>query len=88
METHPIDPVALISGLLFGLAGLAILADQQWDDVDVTAFTGAGVMVIALLLGGLVVVRYVRAAAEEQPINIIDPDPGEDTADTARPDER
>lgn len=87
METHPIDPVALISGLLFGLAGLAIFADQQWDDVDVTAFTGAGVMVIALLLGGLVVVRYVRAAGEEQPINIIDPDPSEDPADTALTDE-
>lgn len=88
METHPIDPVALISGLLFGLAGLAIFADQQWDDVDVTAFTGAGVMVIALLLAGLVVVRYVRAAGEEQPINIIDPDPGEPTADPALTDDR
>ena len=70
METHPIDPVALVSGLLFGLGGLAIFADQHWDDVDVAAFTGAGVIVIALLLAGLVVVRYLRLADEPEPVDL------------------
>ena len=59
MEPHPIDPVALVFGLLIGLGGLAIFADQQWDDVDVTAFAGAGVLVIALLLAGAVIVRQL-----------------------------
>jgi predicted transporter len=63
MDTHPIDPIALISGLFFGLAGLAIFADQQWDDVDVTAFTAAGVMLIGLVLLGLVIVRFVQDSA-------------------------
>lgn len=76
MESHPIDPVALVSGLLLGLAGLAIFADRQWDDVDVTAFAGAGVMVIALLLGGVVIVRQVTGTAEPETINVIDVDDG------------
>ncbi len=67
MDTHPIDPVALIAGLLFGLSGLAILADQQWDDVDVTAFTAAGVMLVGLLLAGIIVVRFVRSTIESPP---------------------
>jgi len=77
MDTHRIDPVALISGLFFGLAGLAVFANQQWDDVDVTAFTAAGVMVIGLLLLGLVVARYVRDASEPESVDatIIRDDP-------------
>ncbi|GJM38208.1 MAG: hypothetical protein DHS20C19_15750 [Acidimicrobiales bacterium] len=67
MERHPLDPVALVTGLLFGLAGLAIFVDQQWDDVDVTAFAGAGVMVIALLLAGLVVVRHLQDPEPPRP---------------------
>lgn len=67
MDTHPIDPVALISGLFFGLAGLAILADQQWDEVDVTAFTAAGVMLIGLLLLGLVIANFIRGSADPGP---------------------
>jgi predicted transporter len=64
METHSPDPTSLVAGLFFGLAGLAIFAHQQWDDVDVTAFTAAGVMVIGLLLAGLVISRYLRADLE------------------------
>ena len=64
MDTHPIDPVALIAGLFFGLAGLAILADQRWDDVDVTAFTAAGVMLMGLLLVGVVIMRFVGGTVE------------------------
>jgi hypothetical protein len=60
MDTHPTDPVALVAGMFFGLAGLAIFADQQWDDVDVTAFTAAGVMVTGLLLLGFVIARFVN----------------------------
>ena len=63
MDTHPTEPTALIAGLFFGFAGLAILADQQWEEVDVTAFTAAGVMLTGLLLLGLVIARSVRAPA-------------------------
>ena len=63
MVTHPTDPTALIAGLFFGFAGLAILADQEWEEVDVTAFTAAGVMLTGLLLLGLVIARSVRAPA-------------------------
>jgi predicted transporter len=65
MNPHPIDPIALIAGLFFGLAGLAIFANQQWEDVDVTAFTAAGVMLIGLLLLGLVVTRFVQSTTTE-----------------------
>ena len=64
MDSHPVDPVALIGGLLFGLAGLAILARQQWEGIDVTALTAAGVMLVGLLLAGMIVYRAVRAASE------------------------
>ena len=64
MDTHPVDPVALVAGLFFGLSGLAILAHQQWEDVDVTAFTAAGVMLIGLLLAGLIVVRFIGGTGE------------------------
>lgn len=67
MDTHSTDPIALISGMFFGLAGLAIFANQQWEDVDVTAFTAAGVMIIGLSLLGLVVVRFVSDSAESEP---------------------
>jgi len=62
MDTHPIDPIALIAGLFFGLAGLAIFANQQWEEVDVTAFTAAGVVLIGMLLLGLVVARFVQSS--------------------------
>ena len=77
MDTHPIDPVALVSGLFFGLAGLAIFANQQWDDVDVTAFTAAGVMLIGLLLLGLVIVRFVQDAAEPDTTVPAEPEPAD-----------
>ncbi|MEQ8842843.1 MAG: hypothetical protein RIB98_17825 [Acidimicrobiales bacterium] len=64
MDSHPIDPVALVTGLFFGLAGLAILAESQWDDIDVTAFTAAGVMLVGLALLGLVVARFLQGAAD------------------------
>ncbi len=60
MKLHPLDPVGLIAGLLFALSGLAIIADQQWGDVDVTAVTAAGVSAVGLLLVALIVHRYVR----------------------------
>jgi len=60
MDSHPVDPVALIGGLLFGLAGLAILARQQWEDVDITALTAAGVTLTGLLLTAMIVYRSVR----------------------------
>lgn len=59
MDSHPLDPSALVFGLLFAIAGAAIFADRQWGDVDMTAFTAAGVAVVGLLLAGLVVARYL-----------------------------
>jgi predicted transporter len=69
MDSHSLDPVALIAGLFLGLAGLAIFANQQWEDVDVTAFTAAGVMLIGLLLLGLVVTRFVQEANQPEQVD-------------------
>ena len=73
-------------------AGLAIFAKAQWEDVDVTAFTGAGVMVIALMLAGLVIVRYVQGEREPEVVNVIappgaaDPEPvADEPTDPAEP---
>lgn len=65
MDSHPIDPVALISGLFFALAGASIFADQRWEDVDVTAFTAAGVMLLGLVLAGVAIVRLISARSAE-----------------------
>jgi hypothetical protein len=65
MDTHPVDPVALVVGLLVGLSGLAILADRQWEDADVTALSAAAVMLIGLLLAGMIVVRLVAGGTEQ-----------------------
>ncbi len=65
MDSHPVDPIALISGLFFALAGVSIFADQRWEDVDVTAFTAAGVMLLGLLVAGLAVVRLITARSNE-----------------------
>lgn len=59
MKTHPVDPVALVSGLLFTFAGLAVIADRLWDDVDVAAVTAAGVAIVGLALALLIVARAV-----------------------------
>ena len=59
METHPVDPIALVGGLLFSLFGLALLADQNWDDVDSGALTAAGITLIGLVLAAVVVSRFV-----------------------------
>ncbi len=64
MESHPIDPVALVAGLFFSLAGLAVLAESQWDDIDVTAFSAAGVMLIGLALLGLVITRFAQGTTD------------------------
>jgi hypothetical protein len=65
MDTHPVDPVALVVGLLLGLSGLAILADRQWEDADVTALGAAAVMLVGLLLAGMIVVRLVAGGREQ-----------------------
>ena len=59
METHPLDPTALISGLLFALSGLAIIANQSWDNVDVTAFVGAGVGLLGIVLVAVLLARHL-----------------------------
>ncbi len=81
MDTHPVDPVALVAGLLFGLSGLAILANRQWDGIDVTAFTAAGVALVGLLLAGMIVVRFVGRDADPAPPpgGIDDEDAAEET---------
>ena len=60
MKTHPLDPTALVSGLLFALSGLAIIADQSWDSIDVTAFVGAGVGVLGVFLVVVLLARQLR----------------------------
>ena len=59
MHTHDLDPVALIAGLLFTFTGLAVVADRIWEDVDVTAITGAGVALVGLALLAAIVVRQL-----------------------------
>lgn len=59
MHTHPVDPVALVGGLLFTFAGLAVIADRIWDKVDVTVITGVGVAIVGLVLAAAIVVRYL-----------------------------
>ena len=59
MQIHPVDPVALVAGLLFTFTGLAVIADRVWDGVDVTAITAAGVAVVGLLLAIVVVTRQL-----------------------------
>lgn len=78
MKLHPLDPVALIAGLLFALAGVAIIADRQWGDLDATAFTAAGVTLIGLLLVALIVHRYVRQDAASAPAPDSPPPPDPD----------
>lgn len=62
MDSHPIDPVALVAGLLFSLSGAAIIAERNWDDVDVTALTAVGVALAGILLAAAIVSRYLRDA--------------------------
>ena len=59
MDSHELDPVALVVGLLFTFAGLAVLADRLWEDVDVTTITGVGVAVVGLVLAGAIIARYL-----------------------------
>lgn len=65
MKSHRLDPTALIAGLLFALSGLAIVADQTWDDVDVAAIVGGGVAVLGVFLVVLLVTRQVHANNQE-----------------------
>ncbi|MEZ5167766.1 MAG: hypothetical protein R2695_15250 [Acidimicrobiales bacterium] len=41
MHRHPLDLTALVAGTLFVLSGLAVLARERWDSVDVAALTHA-----------------------------------------------
>lgn len=59
MNRHPIDPTALIFGLLFGLAGMAILIDET-ADVDATLVTGAVVGALGVAFVATLVTRQVR----------------------------
>jgi hypothetical protein len=59
MRRHPIDPVALVAGLLFTFTGLAVVADRLWDDVDITAITGVGVAVVGLAFLAVIVIRQL-----------------------------
>ena len=67
MKTHPVDPVALVAGLLFTLSGLVLLADEHWADLDVTAVSAAGLTAIGLILAIAVVVRVTRTGEPEPP---------------------
>ena len=66
MNRHPIDSTALIFGLLFGLAGMAILIDET-ADVDATLVTGAVVGALGIAFVATLVTRQVRVAAPTGP---------------------
>ena len=77
MQTHPVDPIALVAGLLFTFTGLAVIADRLWDGVDVTAVTAAGVAVVGLLLAVVVVVRQLD---DRQPDEATEPSDADNPA--------
>lgn len=62
MKPHPVDPVALVAGLLFSFAGLAVVADRAWAELDVAIVTAAGVAVVGLVLAVLIVTRAVTSS--------------------------
>ncbi len=64
METHRLDPTALIAGLLFSLSGAAIIADQTWDNIDITAFVGAGVALLGIFLVVVLLARQLRDGSQ------------------------
>lgn len=63
MNRHPIDSTALIFGLLFGLAGMAILIDETVPDIDATLVTGVVVGALGIAFVATLVARQVRVAA-------------------------
>lgn len=67
MNRHPIDSTALIFGLLFGLAGMAILIDETLPDIDATIVTGAVVGALGIAFVATLVTRQVRLAALTAP---------------------
>ena len=71
MNRHPIDSTALIFGLLFGLAGMAILIDET-ADVDATLVTGAVVGALGIAFVATLVTRQVRVATAGSPQATID----------------
>lgn len=74
MNRHPIDSTALIFGLLFGLAGVAILVDATFPDVNTTAVTGALVGVLGIAFVAVLVTRQVRGSASTPAFVPADPD--------------
>ncbi len=64
MKPHQLDITALIGGLLFALSGFAIVADQVWAELDVTAVVGAGVGVLGVFLIVLLITRQLKAESE------------------------
>ena len=61
MKPHTVDPVALVAGLLFTFAGLAVVADRAWDELDVATVTAASVAVVGLALAVVIVARALMA---------------------------
>ena len=47
MNSHRLDPTALVAGLLFLAIGFGVLADQQYESVDLGVVAG-----FSIALGG------------------------------------
>ncbi len=60
MDTHQLDPVALIFGLLFTLTGAAVMTDRATEGIDVTAITSLGVAVVGVILAVMIILRLIR----------------------------
>ena len=82
MNRHPIDSTALIFGLLFGLAGMAILIDETVPDVDATLVTGTVVGALGIAFVATLVTRQVRLAGSPAPVTVDEPE-----VDTEEPEE-
>jgi hypothetical protein len=64
MNRHPLDATALIFGLLFTLAGFAILSEEAWPDLDTTAVVGATVGLLGLVFVAVLVLRQLREGSQ------------------------
>ncbi len=75
MDTHQLDPVALIFGLLFALTGAAVMTDRATEGLDVTAITSVGVAVVGVILVAMIILRLIRDEPRPDPASGSGPGP-------------
>ena len=64
LKPRRVDPVSLVTGLLFIAIALAALADRFWVDLDAVLLVGAAVVSIGLAMIAGVILRSRRGEQE------------------------